>query len=199
MHAFRAVLAWPGYLFGYGGLLLVFSTYSSVLTMVPFRLKQLDPSISEVTISLVYISYLVGIAVALLSTRLRARLRSDVNGILVGTGISLLGLAGLFIPSVTWMFLSMLAMSTGFFLVHAMLSAYLNHAAPHSKGVVNGLYISFYYSGGALGAYLPAFVFQVSTAGRTTRWCCAASFARVSSVCWDCVVFVSSLCEQAVN
>jgi len=160
VHAFRAVLTWPGYLFGYGGLLLVFSTYSSVLTMLPFRLKQLDPSISEVTISLVYISYLVGIAVALLSTRLRARLRSDVNGILVGTGISLLGLAGLFIPSVTWMFLSMLAMSTGFFLVHAMLSAYLNHAAPHSKGVVNGLYISFYYSGGALGAYLPAFVFR---------------------------------------
>lgn len=160
LHAFRTVLTWPGYLFGYGGLLLVFSTYSSVLTMVPFRLKQLDPSISEVTISLVYVSYLVGIAVALFSTRLRAHLRSDVSGILVGTGVSLLGLIGLFIPSVAWMFVSMLAMSTGFFLVHAMLSAFLNHAAPHSKGVVNGLYISFYYSGGALGAYLPGFVLR---------------------------------------
>ncbi|MDH3714136.1 MAG: MFS transporter [Gammaproteobacteria bacterium] len=160
LHAFRSVLTWPGYLFGYGGLLLVFSTYSSVLTMVPFRLKQLDPSISEVTISLVYVGYLMGIAVALLSTRLRARLRSDVSGILVGTGISLLGLVGLFIPNVAGVFVAMLAMSTGFFLVHAMLSAYLNHAAPHSKGVVNGLYISFYYSGGALGAYLPGFVLR---------------------------------------
>jgi YNFM family putative membrane transporter len=102
----------------------------------------------------------MGILVALLSTRLRAHLRSDVNGILIGTGIALLGLLGLFLPSIVWMFAAMLAMSTGFFLVHAMLSAFLNHAAPHSKGVVNGLYVSFYYSGGALGAYLPGFVLR---------------------------------------
>ena len=160
LRAFRSVLTWPGYLYGFAGLLLVFSTYSSVLTLVPFRLKQLDPSISEVTISLVYVGYLMGIVVALLSTRLRAHLRSDVNGILVGTGVTVLGLVGLLIPDVAWIFVSMLAMSTGFFLVHAMLSAFLNHAAPHSKGVVNGLYLSFYYAGGALGAYLPGFVLR---------------------------------------
>ncbi len=160
LHAFRSVLTWPGYLYGFAGLLLAFSTYSSVLTLVPFRLKQLAPAISEVTISLVYVGYLMGIVVALLSTRLRARLHSDVNGILLGSGVSLVGIAGLLIADVAWVFVAMLAMSTGFFLVHAMLSAFLNHAAPHSRGVVNGLYLSFYYAGGALGAYLPAFVLR---------------------------------------
>ena len=179
--AFRSVLTWPGYLFGFTGLLLVFATYSSVLTLVPFRLKQLDPAISEVTISLVYVGYLMGIVVALLSTRLRAHLRSDVNGILLGTGVSILGMTGLLISSVAGVFIAMLAMSTGFFLVHAMLSAFLNYAAPHSKGVVNGLYLSFYYAGGALGAYLPGFVLRAQ--GWTSYVLVLCSFFCVGVLC----------------
>lgn len=181
LHAFRSVLTWPGYVYGFAGLLLVFATYSSVLTLVPFRLKQLDPAISEVTISLVYVGYLMGLVVALLSTRLRAHLRSDVNGILVGTGVSLLGMIGLLIPDVTGVFVAMLAMSTGFFLVHAMLSAFLNHAALHSKGVVNGLYLSFYYAGGALGAYLPGFVLRAQ--GWTSYVLVLCLFFGVGVVC----------------
>jgi len=181
LHAFRSVLTWPGYLFGFTGLLLVFSTYSSVLTLVPFRLKQLDPAISEVTISLVYVGYLMGIVVALLSTRLRAHLRSDVNGILLGAGVSILGMTGLLISSVAGVFIAMLAMSTGFFLVHAMLSAFLNYAAPHSKGVVNGLYLSFYYAGGALGAYLPGFVLRAQ--GWTSYVLVLCSFFCVGVLC----------------
>ncbi len=158
--AFRRVLSWPGYLHAYLGLLLVFATFASALTLVPFRLKHLDPSMSAFVISLVYSGYLIGFVLAVMSTRLSARLRGDLGGILAGAAIYALGLAALLAPNVAAVFAATLTMSAGFFLVHATLSAFLNHAAPDNKGVVNGLYLSFYYTGGALGAYLPGFLLR---------------------------------------
>ena len=40
--------------------------------------------------------------------------------------------------------------------------AFLNHHTTGSRGVVNGLYLSFYYSGGALGGWLPGYVYRSS-------------------------------------
>ena len=46
------------------------------------------------------------------------------------------------------------------FLLHSVLSAFLNHLESARKGLVNGLYVSAYYAGGALGSYFPGFVYQ---------------------------------------
>ncbi len=156
--AFRTVLAWPGYASAYLGLALVFSVFASLLTFVPFRLKLLDPGIAESAISLIYAGYLSGAVVAFAAPRLGVWLGGDRRGIALGAVLCLAGLAGMLSETPSGVFGAMLVLCAGFFLLHAMLSALLNHAAPNSQGVVNGLYISFYYAGGALGAWLPGFV-----------------------------------------
>ncbi|RME40741.1 MAG: hypothetical protein D6794_01705 [Deltaproteobacteria bacterium] len=45
------------------------------------------------------------------------------------------------------------------FLVHATASGWMNRFAGSHKGVVNGLYIAFYYGGGALGSSAPGPVY----------------------------------------
>lgn len=156
----QEVWSWPGYARAYVGLLLIFGVFASVLNFVPFRLKQIDSSISELTISLIYAGYLTGAVIALLAPKISALLGGEMRGMLTGVGLLGTGVATMTLGAVPWLFAGMFILCGGFFLFHSLLSAFLNHHAPHGKGVVNGLYISFYYSGGALGAYLPGFIFR---------------------------------------
>jgi len=47
-------------------------------------------------------------------------------------------------------------------LIHSSLTAYLNHVTAQRRGVINGLYIASYYAGGALGGWLPGFLYRSS-------------------------------------
>ena len=69
-------------------------------------------------------------------------------------------MSGLLLPSLPGSYAFIFLMCAGFFLVHSLLSAFLNHRARESKGLVNGLYIAAYYSGGALGSWLPGFLYR---------------------------------------
>ena len=63
-------------------------------------------------------------------------------------------------PGNTAAYLSMLVFAAGMFTLHSVLSAFLNHLETERKGLINGLYVSAYYAGGALGSFLPGFIFQ---------------------------------------
>jgi MFS family permease len=54
----------------------------------------------------------------------------------------------------------MLTASFGILTLHSVLSAFLNHLETERKGLINGLYVSAYYCGGALGSYFPGFIYQ---------------------------------------
>ena len=54
----------------------------------------------------------------------------------------------------------MFFLAAGFFLIHALLSGLANHLAPEHKGVVNGLYVSIYYLSGALGSWIPSYIYE---------------------------------------
>ena len=70
-----------------------------------------------------------------------------------------IGAAGLFAVPAAWaVFVSVFVLCTGMFMAHSVAPGVLNSAEAEHKGLVNGLYISFYYSGGALGSYVPGLV-----------------------------------------
>jgi YNFM family putative membrane transporter len=56
----------------------------------------------------------------------------------------------------------MLFFAAGMFTLHSVLSAFLNHLETTRKGLINGLYVSAYYSGGAVGSWLPGHLLQAS-------------------------------------
>jgi len=140
--------------------LIVFFGFASALNVLPFRIKEISPDASESLIASAYMGYLMGVLVSLNAQRICARLGSEINstilGILTfGTGILLLTNTNLFI-----IIFAVFIFSTGFFLMHSTLSAYINHHTQSQRGIANGLYIAFYYAGGSLGSYFPLIIYH---------------------------------------
>jgi YNFM family putative membrane transporter len=46
------------------------------------------------------------------------------------------------------------------FVIHATAAPLANKISTAPASVTNGAYVSFYYSGGALGSFLPGFIFE---------------------------------------
>lgn len=152
------LLATPGIAQAYFTIFCAFFVFASLLNFLPFRLTGLDEAMGPGRISLMYAGYLMGIVVALASGRM-ARIagtqkRLVIWGLWVYLGATLLFL----VPSVPFMFLAMFVFCAGMFTVHGVLPGLVNRLAPEYKGLVNGLYLSAYYFGGALGAWLPGYL-----------------------------------------
>ncbi len=154
------IWARPVYRRGYLVIFLVFFVFASILNLLPFRLKALQPDASESAIALLYLGYLVGSVIALNSTRLVDLFGGESRAVLIGLSCYALGMALFALPQPGYLYASMFVFCAGMFLVHSVLSGYLNHLASERKGVVNGLYVSLYYSGGALGSLLPAILYR---------------------------------------
>lgn len=160
LDAAQRILSRPLYRDAYLAIFLVFFVFASLLNYLPFRLKSIDANISESVLALVYLGYLSGSLIAFNGARIADWLGGELRGISVGLGLLIIALCGTIIPNLAVTFLSAFAMCAAFFLVHSLLLAFLNHHATSSRGVVNGLYLSFYYSGGALGGWLPGYIYR---------------------------------------
>jgi len=54
------------------------------------------------------------------------------------------------------------------FFVHAVAMGTMNKLAEENRAVANGLYISIYYTGAALGSYAPGLIYQEAGWGAFT-------------------------------
>ncbi len=160
--AAQQILSRPLYRDAYLSIFLVFLVFASILNFIPFRLKALDPTISESALSLVYLGYLSGSLIAFNGARIADWLHGELRGISMGLALLMIALCGTLVPNLATTFIFVFLMCAAFFLVHSFLAAFLNHHTTGSRGVVNGLYLSFYYSGGALGGWLPGYVYRSS-------------------------------------
>jgi YNFM family putative membrane transporter len=158
--AVRRTLAEPIYRNAYLGIFFVFFAFASLLNYLPFRLKALRPDIMESTIAMVYLGYLIGVVIALNGVRIAEWLGGELRGIFAGIALLCIGVVGMSTESVTAVFAFVFCICAGFFTIHSLLSAYLNHMTSGRKGVVNGLYLSSYYAGGALGGWLPGYIYR---------------------------------------
>ncbi|MEM7194429.1 MAG: MFS transporter [Pseudomonadota bacterium] len=158
--AIRRAIEKPFFRFSYLSLALVFFTFGGVLNLLPFRLADISASINVQNISLLYLGYLVGIPIALGSEKISERLGSDKRNLLLGVVLLLVGMSLFTALSYSGLFLMLLVMATGIFLMHATLSGMVNDRSSEHKGIVNGIYVSVYYLSGALGSWLPALLYQ---------------------------------------
>lgn len=155
----HATLSHPLYRYIYALIFLVFFCFAAMLNFIPFRLQEIQPDISTFSISLIYSGYMIGLAMALSTQRIRLWLGNNLT-LFIGLSSYLCAILLLTLPRFEWVFLNMFLFCAGMFLIHSLLSGQLNQLAPAKKGIVNGLYISFYYLGGAAGAYLPGFIYR---------------------------------------
>jgi MFS family permease len=70
--------------------------------------------------------------------------------------ISAGGVALTLVPSLTAVLAGLAICSTGIFVCQSAAASYLGHIAGHAKASAAGLYTTFYYAGGTLGAAVPS-------------------------------------------
>jgi YNFM family putative membrane transporter len=146
----------------YAALFAMFFVYAGILNVLPFWLQEIDASITPFQISSLYVGYLIGIPVAIYSERIISLFSDDKKGLLTGLLLNAAGLIGYLITDFVLLYLVMFAFSAGFFFIHSTLSGLVNHLAIEHKGVVNGLYVSIYYISGALGSWIPTYLYAWS-------------------------------------
>ena len=75
-------------------------------------------------------------------------------------GFFILAMLIMIMPQVAALVAGMFLLCGAAFLTHATATGYLNRYVSQYKGAVNGLYVAFYYGGGAVGSYLPGYVYR---------------------------------------
>jgi YNFM family putative membrane transporter len=156
--AVREVLRQPGFFRVYLAIFCFFGAFAAVLNFLPFRLLELEAGLSDTGIGLMYSGYLMGLVVALLAPQLA--MRFGIRPIMFLAAILFLfALLLLASASTVVVFAAVFVLCAGMFLVHSLAPGEMNRQADRHRGVVNGLYIAFYYSGGALGSFLPGYLY----------------------------------------
>ncbi|MCG5540604.1 MULTISPECIES: MFS transporter [unclassified Halorhodospira] len=154
------ILRQPRALRVYGAIFCAFFVFLSLLTFLPFRLVELETGLSDLGIALMYTGYLMGVVTALSALRVADRIGGVVNTMLLGIAIFAASLAMFLGPWLVVIFAGMFVFCAGMFLLHALAPGYLNQEVEGETGVVNGLYIAFYYAGGAVGSWLPGYLYH---------------------------------------
>lgn len=138
----------------------LFLVFAAIMNFLPFRLTELSDRASELRIGLMYTGYLLGMASSLNAVRIARYLGGERRAMLVGLAVLAATLVGLGVPRVEVFFAVIFLFCGAMFLVHATASGLLNRRAGTSKGIVNGLYVAFYYGGGSIGSFLPGYAYR---------------------------------------
>jgi YNFM family putative membrane transporter len=155
-----ALLRAKEYLWIYASIFCLFFVFAALMNFLPFELKKINPASRETGVGLLYLGYSMGLLVSLNVRRIIRYFGNETNAITVGILIFALGTLSFMVEKYLVMFLGMFVFCAGLFTAHSLLSGLVNKLAQDNKAIANGLYISFYYTGGTLGSVLPGAVFQ---------------------------------------
>ena len=156
---FLALAAQPGlrraFQVAFGG----FFVFSSIFNYLPFYLHQPPFNASTGFITLLYLTYVVGIFIGPVAGQLSNRIG---NGSTMVLGSLVLALAILLtlIPSIFAIVAALVLVCAGFFSIHAAAAGSLNRNLTGSRGRANSLYVLTYYLGGAAGITLSGYAYN---------------------------------------
>ena len=137
----------------------IFFTFQAMLNFIPFELAKISDNYSSSKAGMLYIGYLVGVLVAFNTKKIIAFLGGSIKAIISGIIILIIAIQFFRIESFWSIFGAMVVFCLGNFITHSIASGFINKMATSHKGISNGLYVSFYYFGGALGSFVPGFVY----------------------------------------
>ncbi|AII14493.1 major facilitator superfamily transporter [Campylobacter iguaniorum] len=140
----------------------IFFSFQAILNFIPFELTNLGNEYSGSKTGMMYFGYVLGVLISFNLKKIVAVFRTAQNAIIFGIIVFLIALQIFRFESFLVMFVAMLVFCIGNFIAHSVASGFINKMAESHKGISNGLYVSFYYAGGALGSFLPGFIYMQS-------------------------------------
>lgn len=138
----------------------IFFAGAALFNFVPFELKRINPQFGEASIGLLYLGNSMGIIVTMGNTQIRRFCGGEVGTVVVGLIIFMIGTAAFLVGHYLVMFCAMFVFCLGMFATHATLSGFVSRLVADHKPVANGLYMSFYYFGGAVGSFVPGLIYE---------------------------------------
>lgn len=160
LKAAGSVLADPLVRTTYAMVFCFFLVFAAVMNFLPFRLTELSTKADEFRIGLAYSGYLMGIVVSLNAVRIHQRFGGAERVMVCSLVLFILAMLIMIVPQVATLVGGMFLLCGASFLTHATATGYLNRHVSQHKGAVNGLYVAFYYGGGAIGSFLPGYVYR---------------------------------------
>lgn len=160
--ATSAIIKDKVFLSGFVMVFLVFFAFVAILNALPFRMVEVNPDVDPSTISLQYLGYIVGIIIAVFINPLTRLLGGVIRTLFAAVVVFMVGIALYSLQNTALMIAVGFLTSAGMFTIHTTLSGFLNSLKPEFASLVNGLYISIYYSAGALGSILPVALYHAS-------------------------------------
>ncbi len=154
-HTYREHLTNPRLLATCGvGFCMLFSMVTT-FTYVNFHLAAPPFNLSPARLSLVFTVYLLGLVTTPLASRMAQRAGRRATLLLVAA----LALAGtmMTLSATLWLVITGLAaIAGGLFVVQTLSLGFVAATVPRAKSTAVGLYVTTYYTGGALGGVAPA-------------------------------------------
>jgi YNFM family putative membrane transporter len=138
----------------------VFFVFAGLLNLMPFRMKELFGDVSETTIGLLYLGYGVGVVVALLSRKIVMFFGSEIKTMLIGGAFYTIMILFFASKTLSVIFTMMFLLCIGMFTVHSIATGLANSMKEAQKGLTSGMYLTFYYIGGAVGSIVPSMIYS---------------------------------------
>ncbi len=127
-----------------------FFVFSSVFNYLPFYLTGPPFGASTNLVTMMYLSYLVGVAAGPSAGRLSDRIGNGGTMIL-GSAVFAASIGLTFLSSLPAIAASLAGVCAGFFAIHSAAAGSLNRRLSFGRGKANALYVLFYYLGGTSG------------------------------------------------
>lgn len=138
----------------------MFFVFGGVLNVLPFRVKDISQSFSEFQISLLYLGYGMGIVVSLASKKIVGFFKNEINTILVSILFFLFVTFFLVNEDIVYLFILLFLFCVGMFSVHTVSTQLANSMKSSQKSLTSGMYLTFYYLGGAMGSFFPTILYK---------------------------------------
>lgn len=138
-----------------------FFVFSSIFNYLPFYLHGAPFRWSTRAVTLLYLSYIVGVVAGPLAGRLSNRIGNGA-AMVAGSLVFGAGLAVTLVPRGWIMALALALVCAGFFTIHASAAGALNRKLAAGRGRANAFYVLFYYLGGAAGITLSGHAYHLA-------------------------------------
>jgi len=102
----------------------------------------------------------MGIIVSLNAKKIIHYFQTEMHTIFIGLVLFLLITIALIIEDIFALFLLIFLFCLGMFTVHTVSTGLANSMLSSQKSLTAGMYLTFYYLGGAMGSYLPSLVYE---------------------------------------
>ncbi len=144
----------------YSLMFTVFYVFAGLLNILPFRIKELVPDTSETKIGLLYLGYGMGILISLSIHRIVNFFRKEMRTIVAGIVVFAIALVMFLSSNASFLFSVVFLFCAGMFTIHTVSTRIANSLKGSQKALTSGMYLSFYYIGGAVGSIVPSIVYS---------------------------------------